>query len=180
MIGERVVVAAKSTRLFKERQKRKEMLVVSRALAILSSNGRSCAGTTAGWTCRSSSSTPRLRCHHQRLHRQPDPFNQPSTPRWGGGVLTSEDSRSATSTSDTTAFHRIWSDTFEHGRLLQHIWHNDESKHVASNVNVFQMRLLAIRCCRCNILHCYVEAVLRCQHRSWTESKKEKKRQPSC
>ena len=70
MIGKRMVVAAKSTRPFKERRKRKEMLVVSRAFAILSSNGRSCAGTTAGWTCRSSSSTPRLRCHHQRLHRQ--------------------------------------------------------------------------------------------------------------
>lgn len=83
--------------------------------------------------------------------------------------LTSENRRSPTGTSDASALHRIGPDALEHGCLLQHIWHNDEAQHVASDVDVFEMRLLAIGRCDGDVLHGNVEVILGCKYKGADE-----------
>lgn len=78
--------------------------------------------------------------------------------------LTSQNRRSTARTADTPALHRIWTDPLEHGRLLQHVGYDDEPQHVASDVDVFEMRLLAVWRCDRDILHGDVEAVLGCSY----------------
>lgn len=79
-------------------------------------------------------------------------------------ILTSQNRRSTARTTNTPALHRIWTDTLEHRRLLQHVGYDDEPQHVASDVDVFEMRLLAVWCCDGDILHGDVEAVLGCSY----------------
>jgi len=88
-------------------------------------------------------------CIRSRVGSPPDTSGGGHTTSTSG--IGSHDRGTSTGCTDTPTPHRVHTRSFEHRRVLQHIWDDEKSNHAAPDVDLIQLRYATIAAGDCDV-----------------------------